>query len=229
MKKLSLMAIIFIALISLSYEVKAQSMAGFKPDGINGSAGIGFVTWNILDPDASDMRFDQGNFVAIAGEKGFNFFNLYLNLSLAYMTTSGQTNYRYETLSGELYTATDVNFSANLFQAGLGLKWKIIDGFWIRPYIEGGGLGGYFTINYANLSTKVTSTPLGQTNFKAKDSLLDFGRYGEAGAEISFSDTFGLRVAARFIESRTKKFQTLDNSEIKYKSEVYYLALLMSF
>lgn len=207
----------------------AQNMQGFKPSGINGSAGAGFVEWETLEPLSSNVRFDQGQFVAIAGEKGFNFFNLYLNLSLAYMKTTGQTHYSYSNLSTETYTASDVNFSSELFQAGLGLKWKIIDGYWIRPYVEGGGTGGYFTIKYDNLDAKVTSTPANQRNYKKSDSLLDFGRYVEGGAEISFSQAFGLRAAARFIESRTKKLQTLGNAEIQYKANVYYLSLLMSF
>ncbi len=208
---------------------KAQNTSGFKPSGINGSAGVGFVEWEILEPLSSNMRFDQGQFVAIAAEKGFNFFNLYLNLSLAYMKTTGQTIYSYSNLSGESYAANDVNFSSELFQAGLGLKWKIIDGYWIRPYIEAGGTGGYFTIKYDNLDSKVVSTPTGQKNYKKTDSLLDFGRYGEGGAEISFSNTFGLRFAMRVIESRTKKFKTLGDAEIQYKANIYYMALLMSF
>lgn len=220
--------VLFSSYFLFTSSVQAQSMK-FKPDGINGSAGVGFVTWNVLEPSTSNVRFDQGTFAAIAGEKGFNFFNLYLNLSLAYMTGTGQTNYDYTTLSGaEHYVGSDVNFKADLFQAGLGLKWKIIDGYWFRPYVEAGGTGGYFTIKYSDLSAKSTVTSVGN-NYKKDDSLLDFGRYAEGGVEITFSDAFGVRAGARFSESRTKKFKTLNDSEIKYKSDIYYFALLMAF
>lgn len=200
-----------------------------NPKGISGSLGAGFITWTTLEPGTANLRFDQGQFVALAGEKGFNILNLYLNLSVAYLKGTGQVNYKYRTLSDELYTATDVNFTNELFQAGLGLKLKIIDGYWFRPYIEGGGTGAWFKITYDNLPSKVVSTPANKTNYKKEDSLLDFGRYVEGGIEISFSDNFGLRPAARFIDSETKKLLTLDDKSLRYQAAVYYLALLASF
>lgn len=207
----------------------AQGMK-INPKGISGSAGAGFVTWTTLEPGSANFRFDQGQFVAVAGERGFGVLNLYLNLSLAYMKGTGQVNYRYQTLTTETYTANDVNFSMELFQAGLGLKLKLIDGYWFRPYIEGGGTGGWFKIAYDNLANKVTSSPVaGMTNYKKEDSLLDFGRYAEGGIEISFSDQFGIRPAARFVDSETKKLLTLDNKALRYQAAIYYLALLVSF
>lgn len=205
------------------------SASDFKPTGINGSAGFGFAHWTILDPESANFRFDQTQFAGISAERGFGILNLYLNLSLGYLKGTGQVNYHYETLSQEIYTATDVNYTMELFQAGLGLKFKLIDGFWFRPYVEGGGYGGWFQIKYNNLSDRLQQAGNTGTNYKASDTLLDFGRYGEAGVEVDFSGTFGLRPAARFVTSETKKLLTLNNKVLRYEAAVYYLALLIKF
>ncbi len=214
----------------LSESVSAKDyFDNIDPEGVSGSAGAGFATWNVLEPGTSNFRFDQGQFASVSGERGFGVLNLYLNLSLAFLQGAGQVNYRYTTLSNEQYTANDVNFSTELFQAGLGFKLKIIDGYWFRPYVEGGGLGGWFKIKYNNLSSKVTSVPADQTNYKREDSLLDFARYAEAGIEISFSSVFGIRPAARFIEGETKPLLTLENKSLRYQAAIYYLAVLVAF
>lgn len=222
----AVVALLLVALASGTAKAATQKIA---PKGMEGSAGAGYVTFQILEPDTSRFRFDQGQFAALAAERAIGFMNLYLNLSLAYMTAYGQVDYDYSTLSGERYTAGDVNFQSELFQAGLGLKFKLIDGYWFRPYVEGGGTGGYFTMKYSNLDKKVTSTPAGGTNYKKEDSLLDFGKYIEGGLELQLSDVFGIRPAARFVESRTKKFKTLADRELQYKADIYYLALLAKF
>jgi hypothetical protein len=217
-------------LFCLVFTPRAHSAPGsdLKPTGISGSLGAGFATFKIKEPSKSNLKLDQAVFAGLSGEKGFGVLNMYLTISLGYMQTKGQSNYRYSTLSNQVYAATDVGFDANLFQAGLGLKIKIIDGYWIRPYVEGGGVGGYFTIKYnSNLQSKLISPP--GTNFKKEDSLLDFGKYAEAGAEISFSEKFGIRAAARQIFNETKEFETLDNSRINYESTIFYLNALMKF
>ena len=203
----------------------APNPASFRPTGITGSAGMGIATFTIKSP-AQNFRMDQGSFVAVSGERDFGFLNLYLNISLGYLTTNGQTNYNYSTLSGENYTGTDVGFRTQVFQGGLGLKLKLIDGYWFRPYVEAGGMAGWFEVQYQDTRTKVTGPA---NNAKTKDSLLDFGTYAEAGIEIAFSDSFGIRAAGRFLRSQTREFETLNRQTISYEAEIYYLCLLKSF
>jgi hypothetical protein len=58
---------------------------------------------------------------------------------------------------------------------------------------------------------------------------LDFGQYGEAGADINFSDSFGLKLAARFIQSETKEFESLNKQKVKWEGYIYFLTLLKNF
>lgn len=202
---------------------------GFKPTGINGSAGVGIVTFSILQPENTNFRLDQGVFAAVTGERGFGALGLYLNLTLGYLTTNGQTNYNYTKLSGEEYQKTAAKTKLDIFQGGLGLKIKLIEDYWFRPYVEGGGLGGFFTLKYTESKTQFTCVNCVNSDPKLEDSLLDFGWYGEGGIEIVFSNSFGLRVAGRLIESETKDLETLANKKVRYKATAFYLSLLKSF
>lgn len=204
---------------------QAQSNLSINPTGMSGSAGAGIVLFDITQP-SSNFRVDQGIFAAANVEKGFGALNLYLSLTLAYLRTEGQTNYDYTTLAGDNYTGSDVPFTTNLFQGGLGLRFKLLSKSWFRPYIEGGGLAGYYQLQYASVDTN-TSGP--GTAAKSKDALLDFGYYAEAGLELSLAQSFGLRLAARYFKSKTKKFETLGDSLVEYTGEVYYLSVLKSF
>jgi hypothetical protein len=216
-------------LLALSCSLLAVSARAddFKlnPTGMAGSAGAGIVLFHVQRP-ASNFRIDQGIYGAISGERGLGAMHLHLTLSLGYLTTKGQTNYNYSTLSGVNYTGTDVNYKVDLFQGGLGLKFKLLEESFFRPYIEAGGLAGYFKMSYTDIANKVVGTG---TDYKSDDALLDFGYYGEGGVEISFTEQFGLRVAARWTKSQTKEFETLGNSRIDYTSEVYYLSVLKQF
>lgn len=217
-------ALVFIFSCLVSNTAFSQSTK-FAPDGISGSIGAGFATFKINSPSNLNFKMDQGTYAAAIGEKGFGVLNLYLTISLSYLQTTGLTNYNYTTLAGQNFNGTDVKFNTSLFQAGLGLRFKIIDGYWIRPYVEGGGVGGYYQIKYSNLPEKVGTNP----NIKKEDNLLDFGTYAEAGAEIAFAATFGIRAAARLIKSETKEFDTLSNQKIGYESTIYYFGLLKAF
>lgn len=203
-----------------------------QPTGIMGSAGFGFVDFTTKAPLDKSFEIDNGVFTAVAGEKGIGAANLYLTISLNYLKADGTSAYDYTTTSGATqYTSTsDVSFNVDLFQAGLGLKLKLIDDSWIKPYVEGGGLFGYFQIKYTNLQVGTNVTVTGtDTGIKRDDSIFDFGYYGEAGLELAFSDTFGLRLAARMTKNKTKDFETLADKQVEYDSNVYYLSLLKSF
>jgi hypothetical protein len=196
-----------------------------NPSGISGSAGAGVVLFDVVKP-SSEFLLDQGIYAAIQGERGLGFLHLYLTISLSYLTTQGQTSYQYATLSGDTYTGTDVNFTTQVFQGGLGLKFKLLQQSWVRPYVEAGGTGGYYQIAYKDIATKVTGPG---SAAKDKDAILDFGTYAEGGVELAFSSTFGIRAAARFTENQTKPFVTLNKQKIQYRSEIYYLSALKNF
>lgn len=180
--------------------------------------------FNVRTP-ASSFSIDQGIYASISGEKGFGFLNSFLTLSLNYLQTEGQTAYNYSTLSGETYTGTDVAYKTNLFQGGLGLKIKLLPG-WFRPYVEAGGLAGYFSMQYQDTTTSISGPG---DNAKTTDALLEFGTYYEGGVEIAFSPEFGLKAAARFTQNQSKPFETLADQRIDYSAEVYILSLLVSF
>jgi hypothetical protein len=222
---LTLLTLVFMSIPCHAQNTGSASSFKINPSGISGSAGGGVVIFNVSNP-SSQFSVDQGIYGAISGERGLGFLHLYLTLSLGYLQTDGQTAYNYTTLSGANYTGSDVNFMSQVFQGGLGLKFKLLQKSWVRPYVEGGGLGGLFSISYKDTATKVS----GPGNAaKTKDSLLDFGYYAEGGIEIAFSDTFGIRTAARFTENKTKPFVTLNRQKVEYRSEIYYLSLLRNF
>ncbi|MES2767696.1 MAG: outer membrane beta-barrel protein [Bdellovibrionota bacterium] len=224
-----------ILLVLFALFITSTSYAQFtsiRPTGIVGSAGFGFVNFDTSEPLTQSFEIDDGVFTAVGGEKGLGAANLYLTISLNYLKAKGDTIYNYTTTSGATnYTSNGVvPFNLDIFQAGLGLKLKLIDDYWIRPYIEAGGLFGYFQVKYTNLSVGTNVNVTGtDTGMKKDDSLFDFGYYGEAGAELAFSDTFGVRVAMRMTKSKTKEFETLADQEVEYESQVYYLSLLKSF
>lgn len=200
-----------------------------SPRGINGWAGAGYVTFDIEKPTNQQLDIDDGVYVSAGGEKAFGVMNMYLTITLNYLKAEGSSLYNYTSNTGTNYNSgtNSVPFDMNVFQAGLGLKVKLIDDYWFRPYIEGGGLGGYFKIDYRNLATQLTTQP--DQNYRKSDSILDFGHYGEAGLEVSFADTFGIRAAARFTKNRTKEFETLSDSKVDYETQVYYFTLMKSF
>ncbi len=223
-------AVVFLAVFFAYYSsaYAAGSSPKFNPKGVTGWAGVGFANFTVKNPE-SGYKLDRGQAITPGGEKGFNVLNLYLTFGFNYLTTTGQSQYAYQTLSGESYSATDVNFRAELFQASLGLKFKIFDGGWFKPYVEGGGMFGYYAQKYDFNSAQRTALDATGTNYKKEDAIIDMGNYVEGGLEILFSDSFGLKAGARLIRGDTKEVETLGKAKVRYEAEVFYLGLLKSF
>ena len=222
------MRVLFIIAALFITSTSHAQFSGIQPRGIMGSAGFGFVNFDINEPLTSNLEIDDGVYTAVGGEKGFGVANLYLTISLNYLKADGDTDYNYTSGSNTYTSTSKVNFDLNLFQAGLGLKLKLIDDGWFKPYVEAGGLFGYFQIQYKGLALGSNiSGP--DSNFKKDDSLFDFGYYGEAGLEIAFSETFGIKAAMRMTKNKTKEFETLADQKVDYESQVYYLGLLKKF
>ncbi len=196
------------------------SFAQFRiqPTGITGYAGFGFVSYSSNQPTGAKFDIEDGVYTAIGGERGLGAANLYLSLSLNYLKSDGKADYQYTDGTTD-YAAPNAEFNLDIFQVGLGLKLKLIDEYWIKPYVEGGGLFGY-------LQAKYNGVPTGA---KRDDALFDFGYYGEGGIEFAFSNTFGLKIGYRQTKNKTKPLQTLGEQKVDYESEVYYLGLLKQF
>lgn len=215
----------FILLPSFSYAQKFN-IAG----GVTGSVGAGFADFVVNSP-SSNYELDRGVFASVSGERGFNVLNLYAVLGLSYLKTTGNANYDYTNLNGVNYSGLNLDFNAEIFQASLGLKFKLIDDYWFRPYVEGGGTFGYYKVTYesSDVQAKVTPAPPATEELPVADSMADFGYYGEGGLEVAFSDRFGIRVAARLVKSETQKIKTLGNEKVQYDSHIYYFSLLSTF
>lgn len=221
MKKFVFFIVLFFATSSFAQQFRIQ------PTGIKGSAGFGFVHFDITGDNPQKLDLNQGAYMSIGGEKGFDFLNLFLTISLNYLKTDGQAMYKYKNADGTYLSGALVNFDLNIFQAGLGLKFKVFGDSWFSPYVEGGGLFGFYQTQYKNANSSTITGP--NTNYPTRDSIFDLGKYAEAGLEIAFSNTFGFKAALRQTWNKTKKVETLDNQEVSYRSQVYYISLLKSF
>lgn len=194
--------------------------------GLQGSAGVGFGDFNIISPKP-DVKIEQGTFAAVGIERGFNALHLYLTLGLSYMSGDGLANYRYTNLSSSTtYSVSDVKFRTTITDLSLGLKLKLIEDYWFRPYIEGGGLGGYHQINY---SSKTNEMAAQGNDYKTKDTVMGSGYYGELGIETMFSDKFGVKLAARESNYQTKAVDTLGGRSLNFKLQTFYFSVLFGF
>jgi hypothetical protein len=194
--------------------------------GLQGSVGAGFGDF-FVDSPSTDLKIDRGTYLVAGIERGFDFMHLYLTLGLSYMSANGVANYRYTDLSSSVtYTASDVTFRSNVSELTLGLKLKLIDDYWFRPYVEGGGIADYHQITYTSKQDVLKAQ--GST-YKASDVAMGSGTYAEAGIEAMFSDKFGVRLSARRTHVKTKAMETLNNENIHLTMETYYFALLFGF
>lgn len=195
--------------------------------GFKGSVGAGFTDFNVISPN-TDFKLDRGMYIGGTIERGFNVLNLYLSLGLSYMNAQGTSNYTYTDLSqSTTYQATDVAFTATLYELSLGLKLKLIDDYWFKPYIEGGGIGSYNTVAYDQASLQTLSA-LG-SDYKRKDVIMGSGYYAEAGLELEFAASFGVKIGARQSTVETKKLDTLGVRPLLIQSQTFYFSGIFGF
>jgi len=192
--------------------------------GFRGSAGAGFADFKTQTPSA-DFKLERGTYFAASIERGFNVLHLYLNFGINFMNAEGLANYSYSNLSSSTtYSMNDIDFKASMYEVTLGLKMKLIDDYWFRPYIEGGGIGSYNNVVYGS---RIGQLSAAGTDFKRKDVIMGSGYYGEGGVEIQFSERFGIRLAARQAIMQTKKLETLGNRPVRMQNEIYYLSMII--
>lgn len=204
--------------------------SGFGLRGIRTYAGMGFADFEVKSP-ASNFRMDQGVYAFIGGERDINESGTSVTISFNYLTTQGQSFYDYSTLGGARYTGADIGFDSTNYQLGLGFRQRFFPQSWLRPYVEGGGLFGYHEIKYTdniNSITQVAGAP-NAADFKRDDALVGFGYYGEAGLEIDFSDTYGVKVGGRYQMTETRAFETLGDQKVKFETLIFQLGLVLAF
>ncbi len=226
--------IVFLVTIFLSSTVFAQSSfrgspfsSGFGMRGIHTYAGFGFADFEVKSPAAA-FRMDQGIFAFVGGEREINEMGTSVTISFNYMTTEGLSFYDYSTLGGVNYAGSDIPFDSTNYQLGLGLKQRFFPESWLRPYVEGGGLFGYHELKYSGSSSTIVVSGGGDPNgFKTKDALTGFGYYGEAGVEIDFSESYGVRIGGRYQITETRKFETLGEQKLKFETLVFQLAFML--
>lgn len=195
-----------------------------KSFGVTGSAGAGFTDFVILNP-SQKFRMERGTYVTVQLERAFNFAQLYFTMNLSQMNAEGVANYSFTDLSASTtYAVNNLKFNATLMDLSLGLKLKLIDGYWFRPYVEGGGVASYYQIKYYS-STALDS----QGAWKQNEVLMGAGGYGEGGLEVQFSDMFGLKFAARISEQQSAGLVTLSNERIKMRTETYFFSAMIGF
>lgn len=201
--------------------------SGFGMKGIHAYGGMGFADFEVKSP-RTNFRMDQGIYAFIGGERDINERGLSAVLTFNYMTTEGQSFYDYSTLGGVQYTGTDVPFDSTNYQLGLGLKQRFFPSSWFRPYLEAGGLFGYHEIKYNSGGRITLAAGAGSPNgFKDKDGLTGFGYYGEGGVEVDFSETYGVKIGARYQVTETRAFETLANQKVKFDTYVFQLGFLL--
>ncbi len=239
-KSINLGLLLFAVLCGLPQLANAQAFrggsfrggsfeSGFGMRGINTYGGVGFADFTVKSP-SQNFRMDQGIYAFIGGERGVNESGTSVTISFSYMTSEGQSFYNYSTLGGVEYNGTDIGFDNTNYQLGLGLKQRFFPSSWFRPYVEGGGLFGYHEIRYTGNLQNIQMTGAGNANgFKRDDGLIGFGYYGEAGLEIDFSATYGVKVGGRYQMTETRAFETLGEQKVKFETLVFLLALMLRF
>lgn len=227
--------IAILSLIFLSPLTFAQSIRGLPSlpkggtAGLTGSVGIGFADFVTLSP-AADHKQDRGTYINTSIERSFNFMQLYLTMGFNYMDAKGVANYSYTNLSSShSYSLNDISFQSKTYELALGLKLKLIDDYWFRPYIEGGGMGNYNDVSYSFNSTQLTTLTAVGSDYKTKDVIMGSGYYYEGGVEIMFSDKFGVKLSARQAVIQTKKLETLGDRVLRLRTENYYFSMLFGF
>jgi hypothetical protein len=220
-------AIVFMAIAAHAGPAeKPKALPTIPLSGIEGSVGAGFTDFTIVNP-STNFKMDRGTYVAIQIERGFEVLNLYFTMTLSQMNAQGTANYTYSNLSSSnKYSVKDVDFDASLLDLALGFKLKLIDGYWFRPYVEGGGIGSYYQITY---KSKFDLLDAQGADWKKNDVLMGSGYYGEAGIEVQFSDHFGAKFSARYSEQQSKDLATQGNEKLKFRGETYYFSALMNF
>lgn len=221
--KILISVLFFAGVFAHAQSIKGLPSLPTSGIGFQGSVGVGFTDFKTQMP-SRDFKLDRGTYFSGQLERGFDVLHLYLTLGLNYQGATGVANYEYRNLSSSNhYAVTDMPFKATMYEVTLGLKMKLIDNYWFRPYVEGGGIGSYNQVVYDSRLSALRSVG---SDYKATDVIMGSGYYGEAGVEVMFTPKWGVKLAARQAFIQTKKLETLNNLGVRLQNEIYYFSLV---
>lgn len=222
-------------LIAISWQASAQSFrgrfTGAGLSGFRGYAGFGFAEFNVDNPPGQ-FSLDDGVYAFVGGERAINDDGLSFTISLSYTQTEGESFYNFSNLGGaDLYTGNNVPFDMNMYQLSLGIKQRFFPNDWFRPFVEGGGIFSYNEIDHNPAAGAIacTGTCANPDDFKDNDTLTGFGYYAEAGVEVDFSDSYGVKVSGRYQATETREFDTLGNQTVELSTLIFNLSFLRKF
>jgi hypothetical protein len=223
MPKALVVSALFLCLISSMAQGQNSGDAHPRP---SGAVLAGAAQFNVLSP--GDIQINNGQVFGLKGEKGFGFWHLYIEALFEYFKSTGTLNYNYQGPSGVTYTANQVTFGFEKYFGGLGLRWKITQSTPIKPYLEVGGGAGYTQISYDS-SLRAANLLARGSDYKTFDSTLDFAQYGEAGVEVGLVRSFGVVIAARYMDCTMRPLETLRKQSPHYTTLAYYGGLYANF
>jgi len=224
--------LIAILLIVAPLFARAQSFGtspfsrGFGMKGIHTYAGFGFADYEVKSP-VNQLRMNKGIFAFLGGEREVNDDGTSITIAFNYMSTDGEALYNYSNLAGSQYQGS-FNFDSTNYQLSVGVKQRFFPESWFRPYVEGGGIFGYYEFEYSDpLDSVVIVGPGDRNAWKRKEGLTGFGFYGEAGLEVDFSESFGTKIGGRYQNITTRNFETLANQKVKFENFVFLMSFLI--
>lgn len=194
---------------------------------LTASVGGGAVNFNPITP-AADIRMNPGSYFFVGGEKGFGFLHMYLEAALEYLKASGNLNYNFTSGTNINYAVSNVNYSLDDLGGAVGLRLKLVEYFPLRPYVEGGGTGGYLQLTYDN-SLKTPAVLAQGNDFKTLEGVLTFGAYLEGGFEMDVAPAAGIRIAVRYSDASTRPVDTLRKQILHYTAQIYYGGIYLGF
>jgi hypothetical protein len=203
----------------------SSSHASEESAHLEGSVTYGFGPVNVLSP-STDLKINPAQVFSLNGEKSFSLLHLYLEAMFIYTKTTASVNYNYTTAVN--YVATNANAGLDIYGAGFGLRFKILDHSAIRPFAEFGGLGNYMQFTYDS-SIRTANNMSSGSDFKSLDAVLDFGTYVEGGFEIDVGRGSGIQIADRYLDSNSRPLATLKNQMIHYMANFYLFSVFSRF
>lgn len=109
-----------------------------------------------------------------------------------------------------------------------GLKFRPVNFKYLKLYVGGGGILGSKKLRHDKADYEERFGPA-PTSFKEIEKKKGWGHFLEAGTEIIFSKTSGLRVGAQLINQSTERFATLNKKSINGSYAVYTLMYIHYF
>jgi len=220
------MANLKIVLTAMLLIFTAQAQAKDK-SGQQGLGSVGF-TGGTTTAFAPNGQFDanaQGGF-SISGETKL-LGPFYVEVGLSGVNTAGKLKYDYIGTDAVHYLDDDVNFTMERMITHGGLKLRLLDFSFFHLYASGGGIMGTMNINY-DVATNTTITGAGsQYAVNQKDIALR-GGYVEAGLDVLVGK-YGLRMAGRAMDYRTKALDAMAKQELKFKDAMGVVTIVVEF